>query len=136
MAHETMHISEELDVDIVPGTEIMTDAGRHHFVKSKSSSNLVLVPQPDNDPHDPLVRAMVAFKHFTMLTDREQNWTPFWKTSAIFCVTLNSFAQGLGPLALAPVFLQLTEAFNCTLPEAIQFTSVTIIVLDFSNFIW
>ena len=30
----------------------MTDVGSHHFVKS---SNRVLVPQPNDDPHDPLV---------------------------------------------------------------------------------
>ena len=55
MAQEIIQISDELDVDIVPGTEIMADVGSHHFVKSKSSSNIVLVPQPDNSPHDPLV---------------------------------------------------------------------------------
>ena len=30
----------------------MTDVGSHHFVKS---SDRVLVPQPSDDPHDPLV---------------------------------------------------------------------------------
>ena len=45
-------LEEELHVQIVPGTEIMTDVGSHHFVKS---SDRVLVPQPSDDPHDPLV---------------------------------------------------------------------------------
>ena len=45
-------LEEELHVQIVPGTEIMTDVGSHHFVKS---SDRVLVPQPSGDPHDPLV---------------------------------------------------------------------------------
>ena len=45
-------LEEELHIQIVPGTEIMTDVGSHHFVKS---SDRVLVPQPSGDPHDPLV---------------------------------------------------------------------------------
>jgi hypothetical protein len=33
----------------------MADVGTHHFVKSSSTSDRVLVPQPSQDPHDPLV---------------------------------------------------------------------------------
>lgn len=40
---------------MVPGTEVMTDVGTHRCVKSEDSER-VLVPQPSNDPHDPLVR--------------------------------------------------------------------------------
>ena len=50
--------------------------------------------------------------------------------------TAVSFCQGLGPLALAPMFPQLMEAFDCSLADAIQFTGVCILVLGFSNFIW
>ena len=35
----------------------MLDVGTHHFVKS-SNSDRVLVPQPSNDPHDPLVGSL------------------------------------------------------------------------------
>ena len=53
MQSQTLHqLEEELHVRIVPGTEIMTDVGSHHFVKS---SDRVLVPQPSDNPHDPLV---------------------------------------------------------------------------------
>ena len=51
-------------------------------------------------------------------------------------VTMMSFAQGFGPLALAPMFPQLTEAFETDLAGAVQFTGVCILVLGFSNFIW
>lgn len=34
----------------------MVDVGSHHFVKSSAKSDRVLVPQPSDDPHDPLVR--------------------------------------------------------------------------------
>ena len=33
----------------------MVDVGTHHFVKSSATSDRVLVPQPSDDPHDPLV---------------------------------------------------------------------------------
>lgn len=42
-------------VQIVPGTEVMVDAGNRHFVKS--AADRLLVPQPSSDPRDPLVRA-------------------------------------------------------------------------------
>ncbi|KAK0734603.1 hypothetical protein B0T26DRAFT_632266, partial [Lasiosphaeria miniovina] len=47
-------IENELHVEIIPGTEIMADVESYHFVKSEGKSNHVLVPQPSNDPHDPL----------------------------------------------------------------------------------
>lgn len=47
-----------------------------------------------------------------------------------------SFAQGLGPLSIAPIFPQLIEKYNTDLAGAVQFTGVAILVLGFSNFIW
>ncbi|TAQ90917.1 hypothetical protein B7494_g814 [Chlorociboria aeruginascens] len=44
----------ELHTEIYPGTEIMTDVGTHHFVKSSAGGHSVLVPQPSDDEHDPL----------------------------------------------------------------------------------
>ena len=53
---QTLHqLEQELGVEILPGTEVMTDVGSHHFVKSSAKSERVLVPQPSDDPHDPLV---------------------------------------------------------------------------------
>ncbi|KAL2050607.1 hypothetical protein ABVK25_009115 [Lepraria finkii] len=115
----TLHqLEEELRVQIVPGTEIMADVGTHHFVKSSGHSHRVLVPQPSDDPNDPL------------------NWTGFWKFSTLTCATAATFVQGMGPLALAPMLPQLIEAFDSNLDAVIQFTGVAILVLGFSNFIW
>lgn len=115
----TLHqLEEELDRNIYPGTEVMTDVGSHHFVKSSGTSSRVLVPQPSSDPCDPL------------------NWSPKWKLSAIGCTTFMSFAQGFGPLALAPMFPQLMQSFNCDLAGVVRFTGVCILVLGFSNFLW
>ncbi|KAK4860787.1 hypothetical protein LT330_004518 [Penicillium expansum] len=111
-------IEEELGTTIYPGTEIMADVGTHHFVKSSAKSSRVLVPQPSQDPHDPL------------------NWSPFWKMSVMAITTATSFSQGLGPLALAPMFPQLMESFDSDLAGVVQFTGICILVLGFSNFFW
>lgn len=37
----------------------MTDVGTHHFVKAGSGDHSVLVPQPSDDPHDPLVSLLI-----------------------------------------------------------------------------
>ena len=66
----------------------------------------------------------------------EQNWSPFWKSSVIASTLLVTFAQTLGPLAIAPIFPQLMEAFHSDLAGVVQFTGITILVLGFSNFIW
>ncbi|KAH8705624.1 putative MFS transporter [Talaromyces proteolyticus] len=111
-------LEEELDVKIYPGTEIMTDVGTHHFVRSSGSSSNVLVPQPSENPHDPL------------------NWNPYWKLSVIIIATASNFVMGIGPLALSPMFGDLMEAFNSDLAGVVQFTGVCILVLGFSNFFW
>lgn len=59
-----------------------------------------------------------------------------WKGVTIYCATLTSFAQGMGPLALAPMFGDYIEAFHSNLADVVQFTGVAILVLGFSNFIW
>ena len=57
------------DVEMLPGTEIMADIQGAHFVHAQNSANsAVLVPQPSEDPHDPLVSfstslAAVALSH-------------------------------------------------------------------------
>ena len=93
----------------------MADVGSHHFVKS---SNRVLVPQPSPSPHDPL------------------NWNRPWKIGVMTLATAVSFSQGMGPLALAPMFPDLMESFDSDLASVVQFTGVCILVLGFSNFFW
>ncbi|KAI1496328.1 major facilitator superfamily domain-containing protein [Biscogniauxia marginata] len=105
-----------LDTKLYPGTEIMKDIGTHHFVKSGDSN--VLIPQPSDDPHDPL------------------NWSPMWKTITMICATVLSFSLNLGPLALAPMFGDYIKEWDRSLADVVQFTGVAILVLGFSNFIW
>ncbi|CAJ0544183.1 Ff.00g034890.m01.CDS01 [Fusarium sp. VM40] len=115
---ELEQIQDELDIEIIPGTEIMADIGSHHFVRSDDRSRQVLVPQPSQSPHDPL------------------NWTQAWKLSALIAVSTMSFTQGFAPLALAPMFGYLMQDYDRSLADVIQFTGVTILVLGFSNFFW
>ncbi|KAF2642880.1 MFS transporter-like protein [Massarina eburnea CBS 473.64] len=115
-AKEIQRIEAELHTEILPGTEVMTDVGSHHFVKG--AKRTVLVPQPTDDPHDPL------------------NWTSLWKGACITSAAVATFTQGFGPLALAPMFPALMESFDCSLVDAVQFTGVCILVLGFSNFLW
>jgi MFS family permease len=107
-----------LHTKIYPGTEIMRDVGTHHFVKSGTGHHDVLVPQPSDDPADPL------------------NWSPLWKGITIFCALGLSFSLNLGPLALAPMFGFYIDEWQRSLADVIQFTAVAILCLGFSNFIW
>lgn len=54
----------------------------------------------------------------------------------MFTATLVSFVQGLGPLALAPMFPMYIKDFNSDLAAVVQFTGIAILVLGFSNFFW
>ncbi|RMY52592.1 hypothetical protein D0863_14214 [Hortaea werneckii] len=112
---ELHQIEQELHAEILPGTEVMADVGSHHFVKGGSH---VLVPQPSDDPHDPL------------------NWSKKWKGFCIAAACSVSFTQGFGPLALAPMFPYYIEDFNSELADVVRFTGIAILVLGFSNFIW
>jgi hypothetical protein len=49
-------VEKERHVELLPGTEIMTDIGGVHFVHAHNAPNAtVLVPQPTSNIHDPLV---------------------------------------------------------------------------------
>lgn len=45
-------IEREAEADLVPGTEVMTAVDG---ARSDNQDSIVLIPQPTNDPHDPLV---------------------------------------------------------------------------------
>ena len=96
-------LEAELHIEILPGTEIMADFGTHHFVKETGAKGPVLVPQPSNNPHDPL------------------NWSTGRKFVIIAIANFFSFMLGMGPLALPPMFGALIQQFNSDLPGVIQF---------------
>jgi hypothetical protein len=51
---QASRIEREAEVDLVPGTEVMTDMGGARF-DSGNQDSIVLIPQPTDDPQDPLV---------------------------------------------------------------------------------
>ncbi|OAA43660.1 MFS transporter [Metarhizium rileyi] len=114
-AVEEMERAEDgVNAEVLPGTEIMVDAGKGGFDRDRTT----LVPQASDSPDDPL------------------NWSPFWKGSAIFAASCATFTQGFSVLAVAPMFPVLMDEFNRPLSDVIKFTGVTIIALGFSNFFW
>ena len=53
--HQSLRdLEHDVPTEILPGTEIMGDIGDYHLTK-RGRNNTVLVPQPSNDPNDPLV---------------------------------------------------------------------------------
>ena len=58
-------LEQELHTEIYPGTEIMRDVGTHHFVKAATGEDSVLVPQPSDNEHDPLVQ-IPPFSQFSI----------------------------------------------------------------------
>lgn len=114
----------------------MTDVGSLHFIKAHEHSDRVLVPQPSMDPHDPLVSDGIRNKLTRTDMIILKNWTPMWKAFTLFNALLSAFAQGFGPLAMAPQFNFYIAEFNSTLADVVQFVGVCILVLGFSNLIW
>jgi len=86
-----------------------------HF---KHKGKHTLVPQPSNDPHDPL------------------NWSQTWKYLTMSSMALSTFNWVFSPLSLAPQVPYYMKEFNSTLPAVINIVGVSILVLGFTNFIW
>lgn len=57
-----------LHVEIIPGTEILTDLEETHFIRG-GRQGVVLVPQPTSDPHDPLVRCNTVLTKNCLIAD-------------------------------------------------------------------
>jgi hypothetical protein len=127
---------DALGVTVYPGTEIMTEGmlllreslcastdcqfhvvGALHLQHS-GSGKYTLVPQPSQDPNDPL------------------NWSRTWKWLTMSSMALSTFNWVFSPLSLAPQVPYYMESFDSTLPAVINFIGVSILVLGFTNLIW
>lgn len=96
----------------------------------------MLVPQPSDDPADPL------------------NWSFMWKMLSMVGMVITTFSWTVGPLAISSQVPYYMMEWNRSLPDVIQFVShnvlssilhranleskigVSILVLGFSNFMW
>ncbi|KAM0790327.1 hypothetical protein ACM66B_003212 [Microbotryomycetes sp. NB124-2] len=108
-------LERELNIKIYPGTEVMTDTAGVEFIKAGET---VLVPQPSNDPKDPL------------------NWSWPYKAGALSSAILLAFVQGFGPLSLSSQVPFYVKDFGTTTDGVINLIGTTILILGFSNFIW
>ncbi|KAA8913487.1 putative MFS transporter [Sphaerosporella brunnea] len=109
-------VEDALNIDIIPGTEVMAQVAGLHLVENESHD--VLVPQPSSNPDDPL------------------NWNPFWKGITMATMISTAFLQAFGPLAIAPQAPAYMKEWDRSLADVLRFTGVCILVLGFSNFIW
>lgn len=105
-----------LHVEIIPGTEILTDLEDTHFIRG-GRQGVVLVPQPTVDPHDPL------------------NWSPFWKYITLLNCSLYMFLGNFTALSIAPLTPIYLEYFNTTITRVGLLTGVCVLTLGYANFI-
>ncbi|KAF2729359.1 MFS general substrate transporter [Polyplosphaeria fusca] len=96
------------DVELVPGTEVMSETG-----KAKKA----LIPHPSNDPQDPL------------------NWSTPYKLMVMASQWLFTWISVTGALSIAPMFPLLGQEFHLTNNQLSMLTGITVITLGFANFI-
>jgi hypothetical protein len=97
----------ELGIEILPGTEVMTDIENVQFIKANVSGP-VLVPQPSSDCHDPL------------------NWSKRRKMLVMAIALFFVFGLASGPLSIATQFDALIEAFNSDLEGVVQIVRIKV----------
>lgn len=76
--------------------------GGLHF---KHAGKNVLVPQPSDDPSDPL------------------NWSFMWKMLSMAGMSITTFSWTVGPLAISSQVPYYMAEWNRSLPDVIQFVS-------------
>ncbi|CAM1508575.1 Fc.00g054230.m01.CDS01 [Cosmosporella sp. VM-42] len=111
-------IAREAQVDLVPGTEVMTDIdGLSFYHNSDNPDSVVLIPQPTDDPHDPL------------------NWSTFWKTLVIVNQGIFVIASIVPALSIAPLTPVFMQQWQSSLTEVALLTGVTVMMLGYCNFL-
>ena len=106
----------QLDVEIIPGTEVMKDVGDVHFAHAGGSANgSVLVPHPSNNPNDPL------------------NWSRFWKYTTAISQLLYVWVLVCSALSIAPMFPLLGMEFRLNQQQLSLLTGLNVITLGFAN---
>lgn len=83
-------------------TDYLSIVGELHF---KHSGRNVLVPQPSDDPADPL------------------NWSFMWKMLSMAGMAITTFSWTVGPLSISSQVPYYMMEWNRSLPDVIQFVS-------------
>ncbi|KAH7073465.1 major facilitator superfamily domain-containing protein [Paraphoma chrysanthemicola] len=95
------------NVELIPGTEIMSEDG---------TAKKTLVPRPSSDPQDPL------------------NWSKPWKLMVMTSQWLFTWISVTGALSIAPMFPLLGKEFHLNNNQLSLLTGITVITLGFANF--
>jgi hypothetical protein len=105
--HLKERIEQETGLELLPGTKVMADIGGAHFVHAQNaSSSVVLVPQPSNSPHDPLVGSVTRISSKLALTTMDRTGPKTGKQlySSIRAFSLFQASSALCQLPLWPLF--------------------------------
>ncbi|SPO04614.1 related to MFS transporter [Cephalotrichum gorgonifer] len=112
----TAHIEAEAHVDLVPGTEVMVEVDGLHRGSLEQASQ-VLVPQPTDDPHDPL------------------NWNKTWKSLVIINQGIFVIISVIPTLSIAPLTPVFMAEWQASLTNVALLTGVTVMLLGYCNLI-
>ncbi|OQN97625.1 hypothetical protein B0A48_16489 [Cryoendolithus antarcticus] len=108
--------AEQLNVDLIPGTEVMTDVGGAHFAKAGGrETGSVLVPHPSSSPNDPL------------------NWSRPWKIIVAVSQLFYVWVLVCSALSIAPMFPFLGMEFHLDQQQLSLLTGLNVITLGFAN---
>ncbi|KAJ5640050.1 uncharacterized protein N7484_007912 [Penicillium longicatenatum] len=99
--------------DHVPGTEILIA----HETRGSYRDELILIPKPQNDPHDPL------------------NWSTRWKYACLTNMLFLMFLGNFSTLSISPLTPVLMEQFDTTESKVAALTGACILALGYANFI-
>jgi hypothetical protein len=104
-------------IEVIPGTEFMKYEDEVHLAVKTGTGrmrDLVLVPQPSNNPHDPLVYSpwYHVLQEQSILTRLIQNWSRGWKLAAVANQAFFCLVSLLLPLSIAPLTPILVKEFN------------------------
>ncbi|KAF5016142.1 hypothetical protein F66182_12277, partial [Fusarium sp. NRRL 66182] len=109
-------LPDTLPMEHIPGTEIMRDVGKIHFVHGPKSHQ-VLIPYPSENADDPL------------------NWTLKWKYITIGVQIIYTWVTVASALSMAPMFPLLQEEWNLSQTQLNLITGACVLALGYANFI-
>ncbi|CAK9783837.1 MFS general substrate transporter [Cutaneotrichosporon oleaginosum] len=111
------NVNEHVDDEHIPGTEVMRDHDGMVLRRAHGGKGQVLVPQPSNDPHDPL------------------NWHWKWKAAAAWTQVLFVIFTVCSALSMAPMNGLAGQEWPNENEERIGLlTGGTILSLGYANF--
>ncbi|KAJ5771820.1 hypothetical protein N7520_002349 [Penicillium odoratum] len=99
--------------DHIPGTEILIVNESNGIHRDE----IILIPKPQNDPHDPL------------------NWSIWWKYACLVNMLFLMFLGNFSTLSISPLTPVLMEQFSTTESKVAALTGACILALGYANFI-